>query len=138
MTELDIYKFIIEEEANYKTQSVPVTGSKEWNMHEHIERCTNVSNGWYHSGKNDGTRPYEDIVSPIINVAFRSEGFDVKDIVLFVNDADNYYKSFLVNKYHPQWARKYEIDTFIDELVESSIIYDLALVKNVNNIRSSP
>ena len=134
-TTQDVYKFIIEEEAAYKTTNIPVTGSKEWNMHEHIERCTNVANGWYHSGKNDGTRPYSDIVTPIINVAFRSEGFDVKDIVLFVNDADNYYKSFLVNKYHPQWARKYEIDTFIDELVETSIIYDLALVKNVNNIR---
>lgn len=134
-TTQDVYKFIIDEEASYKTTNIPVTGSKEWNMHEHIERCTNVANGWYHSGKNDGTRPYSDIVSPIINVAFRSEGFDVKDIVLFVNDADNYYKSFLVNKYHPQWARKYEIDTFIDELVETSIIYDLVLVKNVNNIR---
>ena len=135
MTQLDVYKFIIEEEATFKTQSVPITGSKEWNMHEHIERCTNVANGWYHSGKNDGSRPYDDLVTPIINVAFRSEGFDVKDIVLYVDDADSYHKSFLVNKYHPQWARKYEIDTFIDELVESSIIYDLALVKNVNNIR---
>lgn len=135
MEQLDVYKYILDEEASFKTTYVPVTGSKEWNMHEHIERCTNVANGWYHSGKNDGTRPYSDIVSPIINVAFRSEGFDVKDIVPFINDADNYYKSFLVKKYHPQWARKYEIDTFIDELVESSVVYDLALVKNVNNIR---
>lgn len=135
MEKQDIYKYIIEEEAAFKTTQVPVTGSKEWNMHEHIERCTNVANGWYHSGKNDGSRPYSDIVSPILNVAFRSEGFDVKDIIPFVNDSDNYYKSFLIKKYHPQWARKYEIDTFIDELVESSIVYDLALVKNVNNIR---
>ena len=135
METFDIYKYIIEEEASYKTTSVPVTGSKEWNMHEHVERCTNVANGWYHSGKNDGNRPYSDLVSPILNVAFRSEGFDVKDIIPFVNNSDNYHKSFLIKKYHPQWARKYEIDTFIDELVESSIIYDLALVKNVNNIR---
>lgn len=131
----DIYSYILEEEATYKTQLIPITKSVEWNMHEHIERCTNVSNGWYHSGKNDGTRPYEDIVSPILDVASRAEGFDVKDIVPFINDADNYYKSFLIKKFHPQWARKYEIDTFIDELVESSIVYDLALIKNVNNIR---
>lgn len=130
-----VYEFIVSEEANFKTNRVPLTNSKDWNMHEHIERCTNVANGWFHLGKNDGERPYTDIVTPIINVAFRSEGFDVKDIVPYVNDADNYYKSFLIKKFHPQWARKNEIDTFIDDLVETSIIYDLALIKNVNNVR---
>lgn len=104
-------------------------------MYEHIERCTNVSNAWYHLGENDGLRPYDDIVTPIINVAFRSEGFDVKDIVPFVNDISENYKSFLVKKRHPQWARKHELDTFIDEVVESSVIYDLVLVKNVNDAR---
>lgn len=131
----NIYDFIIEEEATFKTLRVPITSSKDWNMHEHIERCTNVSNGWFHKGQNDGNRPYTDIVTPIINVAFRSEGFDVKDIVPYVNDAQKYYKSFLVKKYHPQWARKNELDTFIDEMVESSVIYDLALIKNCNNER---
>lgn len=131
----EIYNYILGEETAYKTVRVPITNSKDWNMPEHIERCTNVANGWFHSGQNDGLRPYKDIVTPIKNVAFRSEGFDVKDIVPFVNDADNYYKSFLIKKYHPQWARKNELDTFIDEVVESSIVYDLALIKNVNNAR---
>lgn len=131
----DVYTYIVREEANWKTNRVPITGSKDWNMFEHIERCTNVANAWFHRGKNDGLRPYTDIVTPIINVAFRSEGFDVKDIVPYINDADNYYKSFLIKKYHPQWAHKHEIDTFIDDLVESSIIYDLVLVKNVNQER---
>ena len=134
-TDKSIYDWIIEEEASFKTVRVPITTNVDWNMHEHIERCTNVSNGWYHTGVNDGTRPYKDIVSPIINVAIRSEGFDVKDIVPFVNDARYYYKSFLVKKRHPQWAREHEIDTFIDEMVESSVVYDLALIKNVNNER---
>lgn len=135
MDKEDVYSYIISEEATYKTLRVPVTTSKDWNMHEHIERCTNVANAWFHGGKNDGNRPYSDIVTPIINVAFRSEGFDVKDIIPFVNDADEYHKSFLVKKYHPQWARKNELDTFIDEMVESSVIYDLVLVKNCNNVR---
>lgn len=135
MESKDIYQYILTEEAQWKTARVPLTGSKDWNMHEHIERCTNVANAWFHTGSNDGMRPYKDIVTPILNVAFRSEGFDVKDIVPFVNDPDNYYKSFLVKKYHPQWARNNELDTFIDDLVETSIIYDLALVKNVNNAR---
>lgn len=131
----DIYSYVLNEETAYKSLFVPITNSKDWNMAEHVERCTNVANGWFHSGKNDGNRPYTDIVTPIINVALRSEGFDVKDIVPYVNDINENYKSFLVKKFHPQWARKNELDTFIDDLVESSVIYDLALVKNCNDVR---
>ena len=131
----NVYDYIVTEINNYKTVRVPITDSTDWNMSEYIERCTNVSNGWYHKGKNDGLRPYKDIVTPIINVAKRSEGFDVKDIVPYVDNIDENYKSFLVKKYHPKWARKYELDTFIDEVVTSSIVYDLVLVKNINTVR---
>lgn len=125
----EIYQFITNEETAYKTVRVPLTNSKDWNMSEHIERCYNVSNGYYHSGQNDGNRRYDDIVTPVINVAFRTEGFDVKDIIPFVNDAKEGYKSFIIKKRHPQWARKQELDTFIDDIVESSVIYDLVIVK---------
>lgn len=131
----EVHSFIISEQTAFETTKIPVTSSYEWNMKDHIERCTNVALGWYHSGKNDGLRRYDDIVTPIINVAFRSEGFDVKDIIPYVNDIHDSYKSFLVKKRHPQWARKNELDTFIDEIVESSVIYDLVIVKNVNNVR---
>lgn len=129
------FEYIKTNENNWRTARVPLTRSKDWNMFEHIERCTNVANAWYHTGNNDGLRPYDDIVTPVINVAFRSEGFDVKDIIPYVNDAENSYKSFIIKKLHPQWARKNELDTFIDDVVETSIIYDLVLVKNINNVR---
>lgn len=131
----DVFAYIKSEESNWRTARIPLTNSKSWNMYEHIQRCTNVANGWFHRGENDGNRPYNDIVTPIINVAFRLEGFDVKDIIPYVNDSINYYKSFLVKKYHPQWARNNQIDTFIDEVVENSIIYDLVLIKDINNVR---
>lgn len=134
---MNVFDYIKQEEANWRIAQVPLTRSKSWNMFDHIERCTNVSNAWFHQGSNDvnNGRPYDDIITPILNVAFRSEGFDVKDIVPYVDDVDENYKSFLVKKYHPQWARKNELDTFIDDVVETSIIYDLVLVKNVNNVR---
>lgn len=125
----ELYEYILNEETAYKTVRVPVTSNVDWNMHEHVERCTNVAFGWYHKGGNDGTRPYNDIVTPIKNVALRSEGFDVKDIVPYVDSEKYYYMSFLIKKYHPQWARKNKLDYFIDEVVESSVIYDLALIK---------
>lgn len=135
MEQQDIYGYITTQESAFKTDRVPLTRSKDWNMAEHIERCTAVSNGWFYSGKNDGTRPYDDLVTPIIDVAFRSEGFDVKDIVPFVDDIHNAYKSFLVKKFHPDWATKNELDTFIDDVVETSVIYDLVLVKDVKSVR---
>lgn len=132
---MNVFDYIKTEETRFGTERVPLTNSKDWNMKEHIERCFNVANGWYHTGVNDGTRPYDDIVTPVIDVAFRSEGFDVKDIVPFVDDVNEAYKSFFVKKFHPQWARKNELDTFIDEVVESSIIYDLVLIKDINKTR---
>lgn len=135
MENTDIFSYIKTQETAWKTDQVALTRSKSWNMYEHLERCFNVANGWFHQGQNDGLRPYNDIVTPIIDVAFRSEGFDVKDIVPYVDDVDQAYKSFIIKKYHPEWARKHLLDTFIDEVVESSIIYDLVLVKNVNDVR---
>lgn len=129
----DIQSYITTEEATFRTTKIPITKSKDWNMAEHIERCKNAANGWYNSGNNDGTRPYDDLITPIIDVAFRSEGFDVKDIVPFVDDEVNYYKSFFVKKFHPKWARENQLDTLIDTAVESSIIYDLVIFKNIND-----
>lgn len=131
----EVYSYITKEKTAYRTVRVPLTNSKDWNMAEHIERCMNVANAWFHTGKNDGIRPYNDIVTPVIDVAFRLEGFDVKDIYPYIDDAEKYYMSFLIRKYHPQWARKNELDTFIDEVVETSIIYDLVLIKDVNQTR---
>lgn len=132
---MTVYEYIKQEENNWRVVRVPITKSKDWNMSEHIERCTNVANGWFHSGNNDGTRPYDDIVTPIINVAFRTEGFDVKDVVPFIENPDEDYKSLLIKKYHPLFARKNLLDELFDEIVESSIIYDLVLIKEVSGVK---
>lgn len=133
MDNQDVFGYIKGQENNYRTVRVPLTNSKDWNMYEHIERCYNVANGWFHKGANDGIRPYDDIVTPIINVAFRSEGFDVKDIVPYVNSISERHKSFLVKKFHPKWARKHQLDQLIDDAVESSIIYDLVIFKKTSD-----
>jgi hypothetical protein len=132
--EQDLQQYITSETASWKITKITVTDNKEWNMYDHIQRCKNVANAWYSTGADDGLRPYDDLVTPIIDVAFRTEGFDVKDIQPFVNDPVNYYKSFLVKKFHPRWARKNELDTLIDKAVESSIIYDLVIFKNVDGV----
>jgi hypothetical protein len=130
-----IYEYIATEETNYKTHGVPIIDGYEFKMYEHIRLSTLYKNSKFSTGKDDGNRPYKNIIRPIVNVAYRSEGFDVKDIEPYVNDADNYYKSLLVRKYHNRFARKNDLDTFIDEVVESYVDYGLALVKNVNETK---
>lgn len=129
-----VYDYITTEETAYKTVKIPLSNSKEWNMSEHIERCFNVANGWFHSGKNDDLRPYDDIATPIIDVAFRAENFDVKDIVPYVDDIENDYKSFIIRSYHPIFATESKLDDFIDEVIETSIVYDLVLFQINNDI----
>lgn len=129
----NIYSYIIKEEANYKTLRVPIVDGYEWNMYEHIQKSTLYKNSKFASGKDDGERPFKNIIRPILNVAYRSEGFDVKDIQPFVDDAEDYYLSFLVRKFHNRWARKNDLDTFIDGMVENYVDYGGALVKNVGN-----
>jgi len=130
-----VYDYIIAEEANYKTQQIPITDGWDWNMYEHIKKSTLYKNSKFNKGANDGTRPFKNIIRPILNVSYRSEGFDVKDIEPFVNDERFYYKSFLTRKFHVKWARVNDIDTFIDEIVESYCDFGLAVAKNVGKKR---
>jgi hypothetical protein len=129
-----IYDYIIEEENTYQTRPVPIVDGYEWNMFDHIKKTTLYKNSQYVNGDTD-LKPFKNIIRPILNVAYRSEGFDVKNIVPFVNSAKDYYKSFIVKHYHQKWARENDIDSFIDELVEAYVDYGGALVKNINTIK---
>jgi hypothetical protein len=130
--EQNIYDFIKTEESLFQTTGVPIVDGYEWKFFEHIRLSTLYKNSKFSTGADDGNRPYKNIIRPILNVAYRSEGFDVKDIEPFVNDKDNYYKSFLVRKFHDKWARANDLDTFIDDLVESYVDFGGVICKNVN------
>src|SRR3990167_7908419 len=133
MYETDIYNFIKTQEANFKLPIV-VMEDFEFNFFEHIKTTVLYKNSVYLTGKDDN-KPYKNIIRPILNLQYRSEGFDVKDIVLFINDSYKYFKSFLVKKYHEKWARENEIDTFIDEMVESYVDFGGALIKDVGDAK---
>lgn len=128
-----IYEYITQQETNYELP-IQIIDAYDWSMKEHIKLSTLYKNGQFSTGKDDN-KPFKNIVRPILNLQYRSEGFDVKDVELFVNDAKDYYKSFLIKKFHEKWARANSLDTFIDELVECYVDYGGCLVKNVNQVR---
>lgn len=131
----NIYQYITEQEAGYKV-GIPLEEGWYWSMPEHIRRSFLYKHSQFErNNDNRDKRPFKNIVRAILNVQYRTEGFDVKDIEIYVDNSDTYYKSFLVKKYHDKWALENEMDTFIDELVESFVDYGGTLVKNVNDVR---
>ncbi len=130
----DIFDFIKQEEAAYALPITVVDGW-EWSMKEHIRLSTLYKNSQFSQGNSEKERddkPFKNIIRPILNLQYRTEGFDVKDIVLYIDDSDQYYKSFFVKKYHDRWAQDNEIDTFIDDTNESIVDYGGALIRDVN------
>jgi hypothetical protein len=129
-TQQDIYKYILNEESAYQTTPVSVVEGYEWSMYKHIKLSVLYKSSQFETPGED--RPFKNIIRPILNVGYRSEGFDVKDISLFINDYKNFYKSFLVKKFNERWCRVNDIDTLIDDIVESYIDFGGVLVKRIN------
>ena len=131
----DIYEYTIEQQNAYK-KHINISEGWDWSMRDHIKRSFLYKNSQFErENENRDKRPFKNIVRSILNVQYRTEGFDVKDIEIYVDSAKDYYKSFLVKKFHETWALKHSIDTFIDDLVESYVDYGGVLVKNVNSER---
>lgn len=130
MQDKDVYSYIKNEEETFRSTPIEVIDGYSWNMYEHIRKSTLYKNSVFVSGQTD-TKPFRNIVIPIVNLQYRATGFDVKDIELYVDQIRNYYKSFLVRKAHDRWAVEEEIDTFIDEVVESYVDFGGTLIKNL-------
>lgn len=130
-----VYSFIETELQTYRTGNVPLADNWRWSMFHHVRRTFLYKYSKFSEGENDGNRPFKNIILPILRVAYRSEGFDVKDIVPYVDSDDDYDKSFLARKFWERWAVDNKIDTFIDEMVEQCIDYGLTLVKRVKGKR---
>lgn len=132
----EVYSYIIQEENNYRTNRVPLASNwKDWNMYEHIDRSFTLLNSRFYQGPQDYTRPFNNIILPIRNVNVRSEGFDVKDVSVYVDNEEKYHLSLFARKFNNWWAKENKIDTAIDESVESYFDYGLTLLKNVNEAR---
>ena len=130
-----IFDYITKQKTKY-AQSVEIEDGWSWNMPDHLRRSFLYLNSHFEEqNENRELRPFKNIVLPILNIQFRTEGFDVKDIELYVDNSDEYFKSLLVRKYHIKWALEKDIDTFIDEFVESYAGYGGALIRKTKGAR---
>ena len=131
----DIFTYITEQEGAF-TKPVPIESNWYWGFQQHVLRSFSYKHSQFEEDNdNRSQRPFKNIVRPMLNLQYRSEGFDVKDIDIYVDNADTYYKSFLLRKYYQKWALKNEMDTFIDDVVESFVDYGGALVRKTKIVR---
>src|SRR3990167_7007548 len=131
----DIYEWVKTEEINFKTNRVELSDGWFWGFWEHVRRSFLYKNSQFtEANENRRNRPFKNIVRSILFLQYWTEGFDAKDIEIYVNEPENYHKSFIVKKYYEKWALEYGFDTFIDEVVESYVDYGGVLVKNVDDI----
>lgn len=130
-----IFDFITSQVTKY-SKPVEIEEGWFWNMRDHLKRSFLYLNSqFYDDNENRDLRPFKNIVLPILNIQFRTEGFDVKDIDLYVDNPDEYFKSLLVKKYHQVWALQVMLDSFIDEMVESYGTYGGALVRKTKSAK---
>lgn len=131
----DIYSYILEQENAFERE-VPIENGWYWGFKKHVQRSFLYKHSQFEEdNENREDRPFKNIVRPMLNVQYRSEGFDVKDIDIYVDNSETYYKSFLLRKYYQKWALKNEMDTFIDDVVESFVDYGGALVRKTKSVR---
>lgn len=127
----DVYSYITSEISNFKLP-IELLGW-QWSMADHIKTGFYYKHGRLLTGNSD-MKPVKNIVRPILNLQYRTEDIDVKDVMLFVDDPDRYDLSFLVKKYHDDvFTQEYDLDTLWDETNESRIDYGGGLLKDVNS-----
>ena len=95
----DIFDFVIEQEAGF-SKPISLVDGWNWNWKTHIRRSLLYKNSQFEEANDDRKdRPFKNIVRPILNVQYRTEGFDVKDIELYVR---NFTKTGL---WKTRWTR---------------------------------
>ena len=125
-----IYDFIIRQENEYQ-RPIKLSTGKSWSMKDHITRSALYRDSDIMGDKGKFT-PVKNITRPILNLQYRTEDIDVKDVDLFVDDKDSFHLSFLVKKYHDDvFVQENDLDTFFDQLNQSRIDFGAGLSKSL-------
>ncbi len=134
MKPADIFSYITTEEAKFKNP-VEIIDGWQWNLSEHVQTSIFYKNGRLKTGNSDD-KPVKNIVLPILNLEYRAEDIDIKDVQLYVDDDSLYHLSFLIKKYHDDvFVVENDIDTFIDEEKEEHIDLGAVLLKDIGKAK---
>ncbi len=111
---------------------IPLNG-KVWSMKDHITTSILYRDSDIIANKTDMT-PIKNITRPILNLQYRTEDIDVKDVQIYVDEPDRYHLSFLVKRYHDDvFTKEYDIDSFFDELNQARVDFGAGLSKSLKH-----
>ena len=127
----DIFEYIIAQE-NAMRVPIQVLSGWDFNFREHVRISTLYKHSQFADENDKSNKPFKNIVKPVLNLQYRSEDIDVKDIHIYVDDPEKYHLSFLVKKYHDDvFVLENDLDSYIDQLKESKIDYGGGLSKKL-------
>lgn len=128
-----IFEYIKTEESRYESEEMEIFDKWSWNMKQHIQMSMSFIWGKFLRGVNDYMRPFKKIILPILNLRFRAQDIDVKDVQLYVNNAQKYHLSFLIKKYHDEvFIKENNLDEFFDDAQESDIALGGVLIQKTS------
>lgn len=134
-----IYEFVTTEENNFQTEKVSVGDNWEWSFRDHVQLIFHLRNGMFRNGDNDvstSMRAFKNIMEPILELCSWTEDIELKDIVFYVENDSHRVMSFLIKKFYDEvYTKKYNLDSFIDELTDSDLDYGGAIVQKTGGPR---
>jgi len=130
---MDVFEYIKTQENVYNTTPVPVVEGYEWKMERHIKLTTLYTNSKFETGGEEFEKPFKNIIRKPLNLQHRAVDFDVKDIDVFADDPEHYYKSFLVKKFHERWAKDIGLNKFLNNLSATFTDFGGVLAKKVGD-----
>src|SRR3990167_1549174 len=112
----DIYSFITSEENSFNTDEVQIFDNYSWNFKNHVQMSLSLKHGVFVTGANNYLRPFKKVISPILNLRYRAEDIELKDVFLYVENKNGRALSFLIKKYHDDvFVKENDLDSFFDE-----------------------
>ncbi len=86
-----IFEYVTQMESSYK-QPIDING-KMWSMKDTIRTAILYRDSDIIANKTDMT-PIKNITRPILNLQYRTEDIDVKDVQIYVDEPDRYHLSW--------------------------------------------
>lgn len=128
-----IYKYVEEQESDF-VNPIDLNGW-QWSFKDHVRTSFFYKHGRLLQGNDDWT-PVKNIIRPLLNLQYRTEDLDVKDIVIYVDDPSSFHLSFLVKKYHDDvFSVENDLGDFLDNTNESKVDFGGSLVKKIKGAK---
>jgi len=119
----NVFDYIKTQEAEFGTD-IEVMENWNWNFKDHVRNSTLMKYGKFIKGSNElaSKNPKKNLVYANLNLRYRAEDVDLKNVTLYTEDSNKYHLSFLIKKYHDEkYIVEHDLDTFFDETKEEKI-----------------